>query len=61
MIFGKIRRAYGGRVKAILSGAAPLKPEVSEFLRIAFSCPVIEGFGMAETSAFSVVVQTVIL
>jgi long-chain acyl-CoA synthetase len=31
------------------SGAAPISANVMQFLRVGFSCPVIEGYGMTET------------
>lgn len=51
LVFKAIRERLGGQVRAILSGAAPLSPEVMEFLRVCFSCEVFEGYGQTETSA----------
>ena len=47
----KVRQLLGGEIKLIASGSAPLSPKVFNFLRIAFSCIVIEGFGATETCA----------
>jgi long-chain acyl-CoA synthetase len=47
----KVRQLLGGEIKLIASGSAPLNPKVFNFLRIAFSCIVIEGFGATETCA----------
>lgn len=49
ILFSKLRQALGGQVRLIVSGSAPISAAVMEFLRIAFSCPVIEGYGMTET------------
>jgi long-chain acyl-CoA synthetase len=51
LVFKKIQARLGGRVRAILSGAAPLAPEVMDFLRVCFACEVYEGYGQTETSA----------
>jgi len=51
LVFGKIRERLGGRVKMMVTGSAPISSEVMEFLRCAFSCPVIEGYGQTETAA----------
>ncbi|KAK6780849.1 hypothetical protein RDI58_023033 [Solanum bulbocastanum] len=50
LVFNKIKAWLGGRVRLIVSGASPLRPDVTDFLRICFGCQVIEGYGMTETS-----------
>mmetsp|Transcript_16606 Transcript_16606/g.14435 ORF Transcript_16606/g.14435 Transcript_16606/m.14435 type:complete len:341 (+) Transcript_16606:844-1866(+) len=49
--FSKMKRAVGGRVQCCVSGSAPLSAEVSDFLKIAFYCPILEGFGATETTS----------
>ncbi|ETV99915.1 hypothetical protein H310_07943 [Aphanomyces invadans] len=51
LVFAKIRNVLGGRVEFIVSGSAPLAANVKEFLKIAFSCRVEEGYGLTETAA----------
>ncbi|CAG8514565.1 3063_t:CDS:2 [Funneliformis caledonium] len=51
VVFAPIRARLGGRVKTILSGAAPISSEVMDFLRIAFSADVYEGYGQTENAA----------
>lgn len=46
--FWKCAAAIGGRVNLVATGSAPIDPAMLEFFRIAFSCPVIEGYGMTE-------------
>ncbi|KAJ1546352.1 Long chain acyl-CoA synthetase 7 peroxisomal, partial [Cladochytrium tenue] len=50
LVFKKVRAALGGRVRVIVSGSAPLSDATKTFLRVAFSCQVIEGYGMTETA-----------
>lgn len=51
LVFKKVRERLGGRIRALVTGGAPLATEVIEFLRIAFSCDVFEGYGQTETCA----------
>ena len=57
LVFEPIRAKLGGRVRAMLSGSAPIAPEVMEFLRVCFSCEVYEGYGQTETSAGTCLVK----
>lgn len=50
-MFQKIRDRLGGRVRLMVTGAAPLRDEVMSFLRCAFSCTVVEGYGQTENAA----------
>ncbi|KAI9144437.1 hypothetical protein BKA69DRAFT_1112327 [Paraphysoderma sedebokerense] len=50
-IFSKVRAVLGGRVRLMITGSAPLQKEVMQFLRIAFSCVFIEGYGQTENAA----------
>jgi long-chain acyl-CoA synthetase len=50
LVFGKIRERLGDNVQFIVSGGAPLAPELSEWFAAA-GLLVIEGYGLTETSA----------
>ncbi|KAG2181074.1 hypothetical protein INT43_008656 [Umbelopsis isabellina] len=48
LVFGQIRQRLGGRIRFILSGSAPVSPDVIDFMRICFSADVYEGYGQTE-------------
>ncbi|XP_076439689.1 long-chain-fatty-acid--CoA ligase 5-like [Babylonia areolata] len=49
LVFSKIQRMLGGRVRLIITGSAPLSPTVLDFVRCAFGCLVMEGYGQTES------------
>eukprot|EP01012_Entosiphon_sulcatum_P032260 TRINITY_DN41048_c0_g1_i1.p1 TRINITY_DN41048_c0_g1~~TRINITY_DN41048_c0_g1_i1.p1 ORF type:complete len:728 (+),score=132.01 TRINITY_DN41048_c0_g1_i1:30-2186(+) len=52
LVFSKIAKKVGlDRCALIASGSAPIAPHVVEFLRIVFSCSVLEGYGQTENAA----------
>ena len=52
IVLAKVRQALGPRRPLILTGAAPIGPEVLEFFD-ACGITVLEGYGMTETAAVS--------
>ncbi|CAO1945545.1 unnamed protein product [Urochloa humidicola] len=55
VVFSKVKRGLGGRVRLILSGAAPLSRHVEEYLRVVTCSHVLQGYGLTETCAGSFV------
>ncbi len=49
----KFRAILGGRVRLMVTGSAPIATDVLNFLKVAFCCPILEGYGQTESSAAS--------
>ncbi|MEE9218497.1 MAG: long-chain fatty acid--CoA ligase [Acidobacteriota bacterium] len=49
LVYRRIHRALGGRLRLLISGGAPLAKQVSETLW-ALGIPVLQGYGLTETS-----------
>ncbi|EEF51344.1 acyl CoA synthetase, putative [Ricinus communis] len=51
LVFDKVKQGLGGKVRLILSGAAPLAIHVEAFLRVVSCAHVLQGYGLTETCA----------
>jgi len=54
LVYSKIREAFGGRLRACVSGSAALAPEIGYFFAGA-GIHILEGYGLTESSAASFV------
>ncbi len=51
LVFRKIRNSFGGRIECFVTGSAPLSKDLADDIKILFSAPIIEGYGMTECTA----------
>ncbi|NXL10554.1 ACSL5 ligase, partial [Mesembrinibis cayennensis] len=51
LIFKKVQETMGGRMRIMVTGAAPISPSVLTFLRAALGCQIFEAYGQTECSA----------
>jgi long-chain acyl-CoA synthetase len=51
LVFKKLKKAVGGKLRYALSGGGPLNVEVQDFIRVAFDMAFVQGYGLTETCA----------
>merc|ERR1711963_1062666 len=56
-LFRKIRYFLGGRVRLMLSGGAPLAPDTHSLARTCLCVPLMQGYGLTETTACATVMS----
>jgi long-chain acyl-CoA synthetase len=45
LVFSKIREGFGGKIRSLGTGSAPLSAETHAFMKVIFCCPLLEGYG----------------
>ncbi|XP_061491980.1 long-chain-fatty-acid--CoA ligase 5 [Rhineura floridana] len=51
LVFKKVQEIMGGKVRIVVTAAAPISPSVLTFLRAAFGCQIFEAYGQTECTA----------
>ena len=59
IIFRRVRASFGGKLRFMLVGSAPVEPEILNFLRCALSCEIVEGYGQTEDIAGVLLTRTI--
>ncbi len=49
LIFGKVKERFGGHLRTLICGSAPLSPETQQFF-LMLGIPVLQGYGLTETT-----------
>uniref|UniRef100_A0A6B2KZ53 AMP-dependent synthetase/ligase domain-containing protein n=1 Tax=Arcella intermedia TaxID=1963864 RepID=A0A6B2KZ53_9EUKA len=49
IVFSKIKKKVGGKLRLVISGGAPLSEATHKFVTVCFGCPVFQGYGLTET------------
>uniref|UniRef100_A0AAQ5XWH6 long-chain-fatty-acid--CoA ligase n=1 Tax=Amphiprion ocellaris TaxID=80972 RepID=A0AAQ5XWH6_AMPOC len=59
LLFRKVKKLLGGRVRMMLSGGAPLSAATQRFMNVCFCCPVGQGYGLTETCGAGTITEVV--
>jgi long-chain acyl-CoA synthetase len=54
LIFSKVRESFGGCIRLMATGSAPLSAEVYNYMQAIMCCPLFEGYGQTESGAVSI-------
>ena len=49
LVFKKLAKMLGGKLKATISGGGAISSEVQTFARVAFCAPAVQGYALTET------------
>ena len=52
-----MKEFFGGRLRFLVTGSAPLSKDIIDFFKIATSCPFYEGYGLTEAVGISFITQ----
>jgi long-chain acyl-CoA synthetase len=53
LVCNKFKSALGGNVRLMMTGSAPISQQTLNYLKVCFSCPILEGYGQTECCAAS--------
>ena len=58
LFFNEVKKTFGGRVRFMLVGSAPMDSYLLNYLRCALSCEIVEGYGQTEDVAGVLLAKT---
>ena len=44
-VYNEVREGYGGKIRIMASGSAPITAQVQKYMQKIMGCPLIEGYG----------------
>uniref|UniRef100_A0A7E4W1B1 long-chain-fatty-acid--CoA ligase n=1 Tax=Panagrellus redivivus TaxID=6233 RepID=A0A7E4W1B1_PANRE len=50
-VLASVRQIFGGKLRLVTSGGAPITAKIMNFSKIIYGCPLVEGYGQSECSA----------
>lgn len=53
LLFNKTKEVFGGKARLMITGSAPISPEVLNQLKVTACCPILEGYGQTESTGGS--------
>lgn len=53
VVFGKARQRLGGNIRIMITASAPIAPNILQFLKVVFCCPIVEAYGQTESCGSS--------
>ncbi|XP_063059936.1 long-chain-fatty-acid--CoA ligase 4b isoform X2 [Engraulis encrasicolus] len=57
LLFKQVRALLGGNIRMMLCGGAPLSPSSQYFMNVCFCVPVLQGYGLTETSGAATITE----
>lgn len=57
LVFKKVAKLMGGRVRIMMSGGAPLSPDTHEQIKTCLCVDLIQGYGLTETTSGATVMD----
>lgn len=57
MVFNKTKAAFGGRLRYLITGSAPLLSHIHSFMKVVAACPIFQGYGLTESTGGSFVTE----
>ena len=53
--FVQIKETFGGSIKAMMVGSAPISPEILHYFKVTLGAYIVQGYGATETCGVSTV------